>query len=184
MSTTVLSPKGKLMQITEAVPVCERLLKFNGKRRLLMERAEKPETATAVALRIAQETHTPFANMGNELLVGNLPVGKAEEILKSLLTQGYFDFTELTYQEVKYVSEISFDQGKSQPYTTEDMSGSGMMGTFCSNNFIGGTPLSFNAMNVDNFFGWGCAPIPEGKDQDSDMPDEDEVLGDEEGLDE
>lgn len=183
MTASVISPKGRFMQITEAVPVCEKLVKFNGKRRLLMERAEKPETATAIALRIAQETNSPFANVGHELLVGNLQVGKAEEILKSLLTQGYFDFTELSpYQEAKDFSVISFDLGKSQPYTTEDMPGSGMLGTFCSNNFLGGVPLSVSAINIDNCYGWGCAPIPEAEDQDSDMWADEE--GDEDVYDE
>lgn len=184
MTASVISPKGRFMQITEAVPVCEKLVKFNGKRRLLMERAEKPATATAVALCIAQERNTPFANMSQELLVGNLPAGKTEEILRSLLTQGYFDFTELSpYQEAKDISKISLDQGKSQPYTTEDMPGSGVLGTFCSNNFLGGVPLSVSAINIDNCYGWGCAPVPEAEDQDVDMWDE-EGLEEEEDLDE
>lgn len=178
----IISPKGKLMQIDTAVPVCERLVRFNGRRRLLQERAQKPEIANAIALGMTQERSTPFASMSQELLIGNLFAGKAEEILKALLTQGYYDFTEFTYQKAKNISEVTFDQGKSQPYTTEDMVGIMLGGgQFCLGNPVS---MPLNAIDIDNYFGWGCAPIPEGEDQDVDMWDEDEGLDEEEGLDE
>lgn len=182
----IISPKGKLMQIDTAVPVCERLVRFNGRRRLLQERAQNLETANAIALDMTQERSTPFASMSMELVVGNLPAGKAEEILKALLTQGYYDFTAFDYQKAKNISEVTFDQGKSNPYTTEDMVGVMMGGCqlFCSGNPVS---MALNAVDVDNPFGSWCnnsVPASEAEDQDVDMWDEDEGLDEEEGLDE
>lgn len=180
----IISPKGKLMQIDTAVLVSERLIHFNGRRRLLQERAQNPKAANALALSITQEKNAPFSNANGELLVGNLPAEKAEEILKSLLSQGYFDFTEFTYQKAKSISEVTFDRGKSDPYTTEDMVGLMMSGVpFCSGNTVS---MAVSAVDIDN--SWCCVGMnsaPEvTEDQEFDNWDDEDGLEEEEDLDE
>lgn len=184
--TTVLSPKGRLLKIESAVPVCERLVRFNGKRRLLMEKAEKPETATAVAMRIEQVQNQPFINTSQELLVGNLPAGKVEEILKSLLSKGYYDFTDFKYQSAKNASQLVFDRGESQPYATEDI-GAFPVCRFCTDNFTNGFSMPLNAVDLDGCYGGlypgGDIHAPEAGDVniwDEDGLDEEEGLDDDE----
>ena len=112
----ILNPNGKLIACGKVVPCCEILFTFNGNKKFISEVANGWEVKPTGILIESQE----YMPMGGTLLyIGNLPTKKVKEIMKKLLIDGYYDFSELKYQNVKTVEQLKFDNGEGLPYTNE-----------------------------------------------------------------
>lgn len=112
----IISPRGQLLLIQEVQPVCEKTVMFNGEERIIMGKANdlsvKP---TAVAMRLPDEKAGWNDCVSMELLIGNLEPETVVEIIRALCKEGYFDFSQLTYQKKEF-SQRLLDDGKSGAY--------------------------------------------------------------------
>ena len=60
-----------------------------------------------------------FEDNLSELVIGNLQSDVVEQIMQSLLVNGYYDFSQMGYQSTKLADKVVIDGGKSKPYTNE-----------------------------------------------------------------
>lgn len=115
----IITPKGELRKVKRVVAVCEMRNQFNGRMDRKIEIANdlsyKP---TGLCLKFDTEG-TNFRMYGQELYIGNLKTEKVQEILRKLVKEGYFDFSEMEYQKMDMVENTVFDEGKSKPYTSD-----------------------------------------------------------------
>ena len=111
-------PTGKLLVAKRVIPVCDKVVDFNGKRRRLSEIAESLDSnPTGLILYIEELTTHVFQSNG--IYIGNLKSTDVQDIMKSLLTEGYYDFSNWNYQTAKDVAKLVFDDGASLPFTSE-----------------------------------------------------------------
>ena len=112
----IICPRGRLLLISEVQPVCEKAVLFNGENRIIMAKANdlsvKP---TAVSMRLPDEKTSWNDCFDSEPVVGNLEPEKVVEIIRTLCKEGYFDFSQLTYQKAEFSQRI-LDNGKSGAY--------------------------------------------------------------------
>jgi len=110
----MLSPNGKLLTSKKIEPVVENVIKINGKQQRLSEIAEgfKNEPNAILIFNDTELTH-------EQLYIGNLKPAKVKEIMVSLLQDGYYDFSQMQYQDTKKVNTLVFDNGESLPYSSE-----------------------------------------------------------------
>lgn len=95
-----------------------------------------------------------------EFTIGNLPTAKVKEIMKQLLSDGYYDFSDCDFQPMMFVEKYKFDEGKSKPYFCQ-----GSLIQFYAPNDVFNCPLNINRAEVQAEFG-------DEKDDLSDMSDE------------
>ena len=111
--TRILNSCGALLQVTEVQPLCEKVVSFNGHDIVMTARAKDLSVRpTAIALEIVQK-NSSF--LGAEIVIGNLKPDKVTEILNTLGTDEFYDFSQFTYQDIEEKKII--DGGKSEPYT-------------------------------------------------------------------
>lgn len=117
----IMTPKGVLLEVVNAVPVCEVRLEFNGCNRRLVEAAKGLGTEpTAIAMKYNRRSRNGADDGTDELFVGNLKPEVVRETMRKLLEDGYFDFSSMGYQNpVEEVKDTVFDNGESLPYTTD-----------------------------------------------------------------
>ena len=115
----IITPRGEMWEVKRAVAVCEMRQKFNGRLNRKIEIAKDLScNPTGLCLQL-DVNGTGFATFGQELFIGNLKSEEVQEILRKLLKEGYFDFSELEYQKADLYKETVFDEGKSKPYTSD-----------------------------------------------------------------
>lgn len=92
----VLFPDGRLCSITGVEAYCEETVSLAGKSLRLMERArgfrDKP-TALVFEIMSPDETHCFPAK--RRAAVGNMPPALCEDIMREILTKGYYDFSDV-----------------------------------------------------------------------------------------
>lgn len=119
----IITPTGKLFEVSQAVPVVERYVKFNGSVRRLAETAKDfSANPNAIAMENAHAglfDPSGIVPLVPNVFIGNLSAKKVKEILCSLLKDGYYDFSSLEYQKPQHVEELVWDEGKSLPYSNE-----------------------------------------------------------------
>lgn len=116
----IITPNGKLKQVENVVPMCEMRFQFNGEKKRMIEIARGMDTEpTALQLQARSSRLDAFGHSCDHLLVGNLKPEKVKEIQRKLLTQGYFDFSELDYQKAGWTGDTVFDNGETKPYALE-----------------------------------------------------------------
>lgn len=114
----IITPRGNLIKIERVARVCEKRIDFNGEKRDLFELAKNTDVpATGLALKVVENTSNVFGCQ--EIYIGNLKPETVNEVLKNLLTQGYFDFTQFEYQDAKEQKDIVLDDGVSKPFCSE-----------------------------------------------------------------
>lgn len=116
----IISPRGKLVRVGEVIPCCEIRFHFNGEdKRLLEEQKGINSKPTALQIRYNNTGIDTFCDPIYGMFVGNLKPEQVKEIQKSLLRDGYFDFSELDYQEESLDNDPVFDNGETKPYVVE-----------------------------------------------------------------
>ena len=119
----IITPRGVLCEVDRVVPVCETRFEFNGKQRRLVEAADDLRASAPTALVLRFQLTPPLFSGGcvsaRELFVGNLRPEQTADIQRTFLTQGYYDFSALSWQEAKRLKDTRCDQGKSLPYTSD-----------------------------------------------------------------
>lgn len=78
----------------------------------------------------------------------NLPTAKVKEIMKQLLSDGYYDFSDCDFQPMMFVEKYKFDEGKSKPYFCQ-----GSLIQFYAPNDVFNSPLNINRAEVQAEFG-------------------------------
>lgn len=136
----IITPRGEMWEVKRAVAVCEMRQKFNGRLNRKIEIAKDLScNPTGLCLQL-DVNGTGFATFGQELFIGNLKSEEVQEILRKLLKEGYFDFSELEYQKENMVEKTTFDAGKSKPYASDYVIG------ICSSLLCGGAIGVFDTM--------------------------------------
>lgn len=116
----IITPKGVLREVSQIKPVCETRVQINRKTRRLVTVADDLYLSKPTGLALRFQLY-PLTEDGctKELFIGNLKPEQVADIQKAILTQGYFDFSALTYQDVEKLENTVFDQGSSLPYTSD-----------------------------------------------------------------
>ncbi|MDE5909316.1 MAG: hypothetical protein K2H52_11335 [Lachnospiraceae bacterium] len=121
----VLTPRGVLREVQKAVPICETRIDFNGRNKKFLEVAKDMEVSpTAIGLVFRNyQNNICFPPYENELFIGNLKTEEVKKIQQKLLSEGYYDFSRLSYQKAKIFEKTVFDSGRTSPYTSDFTSG-------------------------------------------------------------
>ena len=100
----ILSPNGKLLTSRKIEPVIEKVIKMNGKQQRVSEFAEgfKNEPNAILISADTELTH-------EQLYIGNLKPAKVQEIMETLLQDGYYNFSKMQYQDTRKVNKLVFD---------------------------------------------------------------------------
>lgn len=138
----IISPRGKLVRVGDVIPCCEIRFHFNGEdKRLLEEYRGIDGKPTALRIRYKGSRLNALGEPFFGLLVGNLKPEQVKEIQKSLLKDGYFDFSELDYQEACSDGKTVFDNGETKPYVMEyDIPNTDFFGVSRTPNFSMNAP--------------------------------------------
>lgn len=112
----VLTPTGKVVKVFKVEPYVEAGFELNG----IMQRVTNPAKdlsvkPTGINLSIESQ-HGDFARPF--LYVGNLPTVEVLEILDAIGVSGFYDFTQMEYQQKSY-DKVVIDGGSSLPYYNE-----------------------------------------------------------------
>ena len=100
----VISPLGKLLCVNKVVPIIETKINFNDTKRFLGEVVKEGVKANGLAFKCGSIINCDFSE---ELIIGNLPEEKVEEILSSLMMDGYCDLR-MDYQKVDTMVSLQF----------------------------------------------------------------------------
>ena len=110
----VISPLGKLIEIERVVPIIEKKEKFNGIERFNGEVVREGTKPNGLAFKCSK---TAEFDGYHELIVGNISSDKVEEIIVSLMRDGFYDLR-MQYQAVKDSNKLVIDS-TALPYTSE-----------------------------------------------------------------
>ena len=151
---------GGLFEISKVEEVVEKRVLFNGTNIRLVQIAKDSKQAVSGLHFQVKNTECNVFAIG-EFTIGNLPTAKVKEIMKQLLSEGYYDFSDFTFQPMQMpVEKYKFDEGKSKPYFCE-----GSLIQFYALNDVFSCPANINIAEAQAEFG-------DEKDDLSDMSDE------------
>lgn len=150
---------GGLFEISKVEEIVEKRVPFNGANVRLVQIARDGNQAVS-GLHFYVNTNDFSVFSVHEFTVGNLTTAKVKEIMKQLLADGYYDFSDCDFQPMMFVEKYKFDEGKSKPYFCQ-----GSLIQFYAPNDVFDCPLNINRAEVQAEFG-------DEKDDLSDMSDE------------
>ena len=150
---------GGLFEISKVEEIVEKRVPFNGTNIRLVQIAKDSKQAVSGLHFQVKNTECNVFAIG-EFTIGNLPTAKVKEIMKQLLSDGYYDFSDCDFQPMMFVEKYKFDEGKSKPYFCQ-----GSLIQFYASNDVFNCPLNINGAEVQAEFG-------DEKDDLSDMSDE------------
>lgn len=150
---------GGLFEISKVEEIVEKRVPFNGANVRLVQIARDGNQAVS-GLHFYVNTNDFSVFSVHEFTVGNLTTAKVKEIMKQLLSDGYYDFSDCDFQPMMFVEKYKFDEGKSKPYFCQ-----GSLIQFYAPNDVFDCPLNINRAEVQAEFG-------DEKDDLSDMSDE------------
>ena len=150
---------GGLFEISKVEEIVEKRVPFNGANVRLVQIARDGNQAVS-GLHFYVNTNDFSVLSVHEFTVGNLTTAKVKEIMKQLLADGYYDFSDCDFQPMMFVEKYKFDEGKSKPYFCQ-----GSLIQFYAPNDVFDCPLNINRAEVQAEFG-------DEKDDLSDMSDE------------
>lgn len=117
----IITPTGTLIEVSKVEPIVEKRVQFNGSEVRLCQVA-KDLKQTITGLYITSEADASVFCASTNFLVANLKPSLAEEILRNLLSEGYYDFSTLDYQlKPTALGQYVYDTGASKPYYIEGM---------------------------------------------------------------
>lgn len=106
------------MEVFKVEPVVEKRESFNGyvNRRVAVAK-DMTQDISAILFTMSEPQNMGFYQSdGGKLLIGNLNRDAVEELMDSLLINGYADLSGYSYQSGNDVKKLKFDNGKSNPY--------------------------------------------------------------------
>lgn len=106
---------GGLFEISKVEEIVEKRVPFNGANVRLVQIARDGNQAVS-GLHFYVNTNDFSVFSVHEFTVGNLTTAKVKEIMKQLLSDGYYDFSDCDFQPMMFVEKYKFDEGKSKPY--------------------------------------------------------------------
>lgn len=106
---------GGLFEISKVEEIVEKRVPFNGTNIRLVQIAKDSKQAVSGLHFQVKNTECNVFAIG-EFTIGNLPTAKVKEIMKQLLSDGYYDFSDCDFQPMMFVEKYKFDEGKSKPY--------------------------------------------------------------------
>ena len=106
---------GGLFEISKVEEIVEKRVPFNGTNIRLVQIAKDSKQAVSGLHFQVKNTECNVFAIG-EFTIGNLPTAKVKEIMKQLLADGYYDFSDCDFQPMMFVEKYKFDEGKSKPY--------------------------------------------------------------------
>lgn len=121
---------GGLFEISKVEEIVEKRVPFNGTNIRLVQIAKDSKQAVSGLHFQVKNTECNVFAIG-EFTIGNLPTAKVKEIMKQLLSDGYYDFSDCDFQPMMFVEKYKFDEGKSRPYLSE-----GSLIQFCAPNDV------------------------------------------------
>lgn len=139
---------GSIVKVAKADPIVEKRDNFNGeKQRRVSVAKDMEQDISGVLFHVERSTACMdvfgSCSASNDILVGNLNRETVEEIMDSLLKNGYADISGYSYQkEHQCIPDTVFDNGKSAPYYLLDFSatfGLGLSG--CGSNMFSANPM-------------------------------------------
>lgn len=150
---------GGLFEISKVEEIVEKRVPFNGANVRLVQIARDGNQAVS-GLHFYVNTNDFSVFSVHEFTVGNLTTAKVKEIMKQLLSDGYYDFSDCDFQPMMFVEKYKFDEGKSKPYFCQ-----GSLIQFYAPNDVFNCPANIYRAEVQAEFG-------DEKDDLSDMSDE------------
>lgn len=121
---------GDLFEISKVEEIVEKRVPFNGTNiRLVQIAKDSKQAVSGLHFQVKNTECNVFAI--SEFTIGNLPTAKVKEIMKQLLSDGYYDFSDCDFQPMMFVEKYKFDEGKSRPYLSE-----GSLIQFCAPNDV------------------------------------------------
>ena len=150
---------GGLFEISKVEEIVEKRVPFNGANVRLVQIARDGNQAVS-GLHFYVNTNDFSVFSVHEFTVGNLTTAKVKEIMKKLLSEGYYNFSDCDFQPMMPVDKYKFDEGKSMPYFCE-----GSLIQFYAPNDVFSCPANINRAEAQAEFG-------DEKDDLSDMSDE------------
>lgn len=115
----IKSVNGSIMEFVKVESIVEKRESFNGtvNRRVAVAK-DMTQDITGLLFSFSDEHFTPnvFSPDEGNLLIGNLQREVVEELLDSILKNGYADLSGYSYQSGDDITKLKFDHGKSEPY--------------------------------------------------------------------
>lgn len=109
---------GGLFEISKVEEIVEKRVPFNGANIRLVQIARDGNQAVS-GLHFYVNTNDFSVFSVHEFTVGNLTTAKVKEIMKQLLSEGYYDFSDWDFQPMMPVDRYKFEAGKGKPYFNE-----------------------------------------------------------------
>ena len=120
MLLKVLTPAGLLRTVEDVVPIIEERRTFNGQKRRIVEVCSDRAEPNGVTLLCKNNMNYMPCQCSRELTIGNLKSEAVREIMRKLLSDGYYDFSQIEYQaRVDTVDETELDNGEGLSYTSD-----------------------------------------------------------------
>lgn len=136
----ICTPRGNVVKVVRMNVLAEEIDEFNGTR-TYRGLVAKDMSVKPTGLEFLIDDSDCFSR--RRIQIGNLPFEKVVEIQRSLLKDGYYDFSGMKYQRVTLydVSKIKIDNGVSLPYFDEPE---------CMNIFDSQSPLFGNHIDIED----------------------------------
>lgn len=138
---------GGLFEISKVEEIVEKRVPFNGANVRLVQIARDGNQAVS-GLHFYVNTNDFSVFSVHEFTVGNLTTAKVKEIMKKLLSEGYYNFSDCDFQPMMPVDKYKFDEGKSMPYFCE-----GSLIQFYAPNDVFSCPANINRAEAQAEFG-------------------------------
>ena len=106
LEVRIISPTGRLLTVNRAVPIVETIFDFNGESRFLGDICRNGTKPNGIA--ILYDSSSIFEDNLSELVVGNLQSDVVEQIMQSLLVNGYYDFSKMGTTE-EFPCSLEYD---------------------------------------------------------------------------
>lgn len=95
---------GGLFEISKVEEIVEKRVPFNGTNIRLVQIAKDSKQAVSGLHFQVKNTECNVFAIG-EFTIGNLPTAKVKEIMKQLLSDGYYDFSDCDFQPMMFVEK-------------------------------------------------------------------------------
>lgn len=116
----VLSPLGNLAEVRGAVPVAEKEIVFNGRKKRFFEKAQGfAQKPTGIVFYLRRPSGYPMMVSETHLYVGNMRPEKVQSLMREILERGYCDLSTMEYQPSKRGNDQVIDGGESPAYSSE-----------------------------------------------------------------